>query len=199
MNVEGRNGRMEGWNSVGNRGAILFIVCSSEFRKTKNRKSRILNREQGIIYSGFIRIDFSLGLSYYFLQTVNCKLSGYLILLFVLIGSLMPLQGQVTENDSIPTEQSVEQEPIPVSLPILRKPFSAEIYNFSGDQQTQNIGLRTENPIRVQVVTPEGLACAGLPGFFRGALHTGEGEEFLTCRTRWFTPTAWELPGCMRQ
>jgi phosphate:Na+ symporter len=61
---------------------------------------------------------------------------------------------------------------------VLEKPFSETIYNYSGDQQTQNIGLKTEKPIRVKVTTRIGVPVKSVPVFFDVLSTPKKGENF---------------------
>ena len=61
---------------------------------------------------------------------------------------------------------------------ILEKPFSEKIYNYSGDQQTQNIGLKTEKPIRVRITTRIGVPVKSFPVFFDVLSTPKKGENF---------------------
>ncbi len=61
---------------------------------------------------------------------------------------------------------------------VLEKPFSGTIYNYSGDQQTQNIGLRTAKPIRVRVTTRIGVPVKSFPVFFDVLSTPKKGENF---------------------
>lgn len=73
---------------------------------------------------------------------------------------------------------SAQQDSISSPVLTLEKPTSEIIYNYSGDQQTQNIGLRTEKPVRVRVITPEGKRIQSFPVFFEVLSTPNKGEKF---------------------
>lgn len=60
----------------------------------------------------------------------------------------------------------------------IRKPTSSSILNYAGDQQTQSVKLKTEKPIRVQVIDSAYQVSANIPVYFELISSPGGSEGF---------------------
>lgn len=73
---------------------------------------------------------------------------------------------------------SATQDSVNLTSLILKKPISETVYNFSGDQQSQNIRLRTEKPIRVLLINSNGQPISSFPVYFDVLSTPKNGENF---------------------
>jgi len=98
----------------------------------------------------------------------------YLLIFFFSFFSLSSLLGQ-----SISQERKLEQRII--------KPTSATTLNFDGDFQTQSVKLKTEKPLRVQVLDSTNHAVSNIPVYFELITKPDKSDGFLIDKPVVFT------------
>jgi len=93
------------------------------------------------------------------------------IIIQYLLGSVLVCFFSISiEAQSIQQKEGVELK--------IRKPASGSILNYAGDQQTQSVKLKTEKPIRVQVIDSAYQVSANIPVYFELISSPGGSEGF---------------------